>query len=215
MAPLNDVILTEVQMINAKLKWKNFVKTIPEYPLNRYFGRGIVSSASSDFNRCRQLIASIKLLRRLNCRLPVEVFTYIGELTTNEIRQLQRIPNVIVRMLQKDRTTVGEIPGPYAIKPDSILHSSFEHVLWLDSDNIVVRDPEYLFDMAHYKHSTAIFWPDFWSSSRRNAIWKILDVPCRAEDYEQESGQLLINKRLAWKALNLASYLTSDHTASK
>ncbi|CAF4277527.1 unnamed protein product, partial [Adineta steineri] len=55
-----------------------------------------------------------------------------------------------------------------------------------------------------------MFWPDFWSTPGKNPIWKILDIPCRAEDYEQESGQILINKRLAWKAVHLALYFTSD-----
>ncbi|CAF1537623.1 unnamed protein product, partial [Adineta steineri] len=57
-----------------------------------------------------------------------------------------------------------------------------------------------------------MFWPDFWSTPGKNPIWKILDIPCRAEDYEQESGQILINKRLAWKAVHLALYFTSDET---
>ncbi len=215
MTPFNEVILTEAEINHTKLKWKDFIRTLREYPSNKYSGRGIVSSASSGFNRFHRLIASIKLLRWLKCRLPVEVFMYTGELTVDEIAEFQMIPNVTVRILRKGRTLTGGIPGRFAIKPDSILHSSFEHVLWLDSDNIVVRNPEYLFDLPHYTRSTAIFWPDFWSSSRKNAIWKILDIPCRAEDYEQESGQLLINKRLAWKALNLASYFTSDHTVLK
>ncbi|CAF4118223.1 unnamed protein product, partial [Adineta steineri] len=137
---------------------------------------------------------------------------YSGELQDSEIREFQSISNVTVHILTYNITLASRKHSLYAIKLGAILQSSFEQILWLDSDNIAVRDPEYLFDLPHYTHSTAMFWPDFWSTPRKNPIWKILDIPCRAEDYEQESGQILINKRLAWKAVNLALYFTSDQT---
>jgi alpha 1,2-mannosyltransferase len=208
------VTLTETEINRTKLDWQNFILTVPNYPSNKFSGRGIVSSASSGFDR-RRLVAAIKLLRWLKCRLPVEVFMHSEELKYDEIRELQGISDVTVRILREKVALTNRTPSRFAIKPGAILQSSFEHVLWLDSDNIAVRDPEYLFDLPHYTRSTAIFWPDFWSASGKNVIWKILDVPCRAEDYEQESGQILINKRLAWKALNLAAYLISDHTILK
>ncbi|CAF1518667.1 unnamed protein product, partial [Adineta steineri] len=212
MDKFSSVVLSESEINHTKRKWRNFVLTIPDYPINKYFGKGIVSSASSGFNRYGRLIASIKLLRWLKCRLPVEIFMYRGELKVHEIREFQSIANVTVHVLTYNITLASRQHSPYAIKLGAILQSSFEHILWLDSDNIAVRDPEYLFDLPHYTRSTAMFWPDFWATPRKNPIWKILDIPCRAEDYEQESGQILINKRLAWKAINLALYFTSDQT---
>ncbi|CAF1269493.1 unnamed protein product [Adineta steineri] len=135
---------------------------------------------------------------------------YPGELKEQEIREFQIISNVTVRVLIHNVTVASTKHSPFAIKVGAIIQSSFEHVLWLDSDNIAVRDPEYLFDLSHYTHSTAIFWPDFWTAPKKNAIWKILGIPCRAEDYEQEAGQILINKRLSWRAVNLALYFMSD-----
>ncbi|CAF0802782.1 unnamed protein product [Adineta steineri] len=187
LAHVSEVTLTEAESSQAKSRWQTFVRTISAYPSNKYYGRGIVSSASSGFDRCRRLIASIKLLRWMGCRLPVEVFMYPGELRTDEIREFETVPGVTVRILKHNISQINSKTGSFAIKPASILHSSFEHVLWLDSDNIAVRDPEYLFDLPHYTRSTAMFWPDFWSTPGKNAIWKILDMPCRAGEYEQES----------------------------
>ncbi|CAF1301982.1 unnamed protein product [Adineta steineri] len=215
LAHVSEVTLTEAESSQAKLRWQTFVRTIPAYPSNKYYGKGIVSSASSGLYRCRRLIASIKLLRWMGCRLPVEVFMHPGELTADEIREFETVPGVTVRILKHNISQINSKTGSFAIKPASILHSSFEHVLWLDSDNIAVRDPEYLFDLPHYTRSTAMFWPDFWFTPGKNAIWKVLDVPCITGEYEQESGQILINKRLAWKALNLALYLNLDHTISR
>lgn len=126
--------------------------------------------------------ASIKLLRWLNCQLPVEVFIKPGELKPKEIMKFEEIPDVQVRVLTDNKIVKGGKSMRFSVKPYSIIHSSFEHVLWLDSDNIPVRNPDYLFDLPHYTHSTAIFWPDFWSTPGKNGIWKILNISCRAED---------------------------------
>lgn len=40
-------------------------------------------------------------------------------------------------------------------------------------------------------------------TTHRNPIYKVMEVPCYRER-EFETGQLLINKRLHWRALNLA-----------
>ncbi len=42
-----------------------------------------------------------------------------------------------------------------------------------------------------------------------NPIWSILDVD-PIDEFEMESGQLVINKRKAWHALNLCEYLNQD-----
>jgi len=129
MEGFNAVTLTESEINRTKIKWQKFVSTIPAYPLNMYSGRGIVSSASSGFNRCRRLIASIKLLRWLKCRLPVEVFMYPSELQDQEIREFQNISDVKVRVLTRNITLASVTHSPYAIKLGAIVQSSFEHVL--------------------------------------------------------------------------------------
>lgn len=65
----------------------------------------------------------------------------------------------------------------FQIKADAIVQSSFEEVLYLDSDNIPLRDPAYLFDSALYKgpgQPQIVFWPDL-NKDHRKRFW--LSVP--------------------------------------
>ncbi|CAF4064745.1 unnamed protein product [Adineta steineri] len=203
-------LLSNKSIVDAQLKWKSFVASIPSYPTHKYAGSGIVSSAHNGYDGCKRLVASLKILRWLNCKLPVEIFSFRGELTPYQILMLTEIPDVKSVIIDDKESLTNRGHSQYAIKLLAILKSRFEHVLWLDSDNIPARDPTYLFDLPQYKYSTAIFWPDFWFTSIDNPVWRILNIPCRIQDYEQESGQILINKKSAWKPLNMALYMTTD-----
>lgn len=44
----------------------------------------------------------------------------------------------------------------------------FDDVLMLDSDNIPVRDPAFLFDSVEFKELGAVFWPDYWKDQPEN-----------------------------------------------
>lgn len=50
----------------------------------------------------------------------------------------------------------------YLAKAAAIINSRFNEVLYLDADNSVARNPEYLFEEPMYKERGALFWPDFW-----------------------------------------------------
>lgn len=194
-------------------KWLSYITSIDEYPLGKFKGRGIVTTGASYIYA--RLYASLRLLRAHKSQLPVEIFTFAGELNEEQRTRLQQIDHVRIRLMKTNDSLRDRDISRYAIKPHAILQSSFEHVLWLDADNIPVHNPDYLFDLPHYTRSSAIFWPDFWSSSNDNPIWKILKLTCRAEDYEQESGEILINKKRSWKGLHLAKYLVGDKDIMK
>lgn len=75
------------------------------------------------------------------------------------------------------------------IKADAIIASSFEEVLYLDSDNIPLRDPTYLFDAELYAGTDkphAIFWPDITKDHREFSLRfrtfvriQLTDSPCQ------------------------------------
>jgi alpha 1,2-mannosyltransferase len=73
----------------------------------------------------------------------------------------------------------------FQVKAAAIINSRFQHVLYLDSDNIPTRDPTYLFETVEYKEKGAIFWPDFWKTAGENKIFKILEIECQ-DTWEQE-----------------------------
>ena len=51
-----------------------------------------------------------------------------------------------------------------------------------------------------------MFWVDYWKTSANNPIWHILGVQCR-DEWEQEAGQIVIDKRRHLDALLLAQYM--------
>jgi alpha 1,2-mannosyltransferase len=189
-----------------KNDWKTHISKIKKYP-NSYSGKGIVYTAGGvSYITCAWV--SISLLRRSGCNLPIEIW-HLGNEISHEIAAKFKGLDVIFRDFYENGSTV--LNG-YMLKPLAILYSSFEEVLFLDADNNCIKDPEYLFSLALYEENGCIFWPDFWHTSKTNSIWKI--VESKAYDIpEQESGQILINKKKCWNELQLTLYFNqlSEH----
>jgi hypothetical protein len=170
-----------------------------------FCGRGIVTCAGG-LKYLPSAWVLIKTLRHLGCQLPIQVW-YLGK----EERDEQWIS--LVEPLGVECVDAFEVckrhPHPnlasWESKSYAILHSPFEEVLFLDADNVPVRDPTFLFDDPHYRSTGAIFWPDGLSTPKDSERWQIFGVPYRDEP-EQESGQILIDKRRCWQALNLANW---------
>ena len=72
-----------------------------------------------------------------------------------------------------------------------------EQVLFLDSDNVLMRDPSDLFDAAQFRDTGAVLWPDYWSTSVAPQLAAVLALPrgTRLPAGSFESGQMLIHKR--------------------
>jgi alpha 1,2-mannosyltransferase len=191
---LNDDLIKKL-----KDDWKNYSLTIEAYP-NNFNDRGIVYCAGGlKYFTCAWI--SISILRSTGCSLPIEVWYYDNELSSEMIQKLKELK---VDCLDLSEKVSGVIKG-FLMKPLSILNSKFKEVLFLDADNICTADPSYLFESEEYKQNGSIFWPDYWKTSYDNPIWKIIGVDYFASQ-EQESGQLIINKSVCWKELNLAAY---------
>lgn len=185
---------------NLRNEWQSFVKheilPCPEH----FSGKGIVMCAGGlRYFTCSWV--SIHLLRYNDCRLPIEVWYKTGELNREVIDELKQL-DVVCRNI--DQYTSAPVHG-YAMKPFAIMNSSFKEVLFVDADNNCVTDPTYLFGQDNYKRTGVVFWPDFWKTEQTNPIWRIVDAE-DYEEYEQESGQILIDKERCWEALNLCWY---------
>ncbi|GAQ92625.1 hypothetical protein KFL_010750010 [Klebsormidium nitens] len=198
--------------------WKAAVAQAPEFPTGRFAGRGLVITATK-----LDLVNVPVLLRALQTEgftLPVEIW-YSGEVSSDIMGSLLAsydklaIKNVANYAsdadLQSTVTSQGE--HVFQAKPLAILYSAFEEVLFLDADNIPMADPTALFRSSQYQTTGALFWPDFWRTATENPIWSILGASPQGQ--EQESGQILVDKRRAWGALNLAFFFAKDSTFQK
>ena len=191
---------------NARAAADEFLRTIPDYPADRYNGRGIVICGGGE----RYLPGAwvlIHMLRRLGCSMPIELWLLrSSEITLRLRKRLQEMDVRCVNAAEvRQRHPVRHLGG-WEIKPYSILHSSFEQVLYLDADNVAIVEPSFLFDIQPFRRTGAVFWPDYGRLGRDRSIWRICRVPYRDEP-EFESGQILVDKRRCWRALNLAMYL--------
>ena len=221
----SDILTAE----NASARASAFLDTLPPYP-GTFSGRGIVTCAGGvRYLTCAWVL--IKILRHLGCSLPVEVW-YLGDeerypewielveplgvrcIDACEVSRNRSIPH---RRIQpaigsngngKDRQngpTPHSRPGGWESKPFAILHSAFEEVLFLDADNVPVSDPTFLFETPEYRETGTIFWPDCNHAGPDHKTWGIFGVPYR-DEWEQESGQLVIDKRRSWPALCLCDW---------
>ncbi|RLN88794.1 hypothetical protein BBJ28_00023294, partial [Nothophytophthora sp. Chile5] len=164
--------------------------------------------------------ATIRVLRDdLDCRLPIEIWFLPKE--------MQKFPAALepLRELAASDTnseiTFHEVRDPLAkefrAKVFAIYHSFFDRVLFLDADNVPVRDPSFLFDSDEFKKTGAVFWPDFWHPTStifnihsQSLLWELLDLPF-ANMFEQESGQLLVDRRRHAVPLELVHFYAFQH----
>ncbi len=186
------------------------------YPEGQFAGRGIVFCGGGDVHfPCAWV--SISMLRRLGCGLPIELW-YRGprEMTAEAIALLEPLGVTCVDAYAMARKHPFRRLDGWELKPFAIAFSSFEEVLYLDADNVAVRDPAFLFDCPAYTSERAVFWPDRYAGPGtgeewlKREIWGICRVPYRLEP-EIEAGQLLIHKRCCWFPLQLALHL-NEHS---
>ncbi|ETO84024.1 hypothetical protein F444_02033 [Phytophthora nicotianae P1976] len=160
--------------------------------------------------------ATIRALRELlGCRLPIELWF--------RPQEMKLFPEAFTQLQEWSSQNNGSItfreigePGVvgFATKVFAIYHSFFERLLFLDADNVPVRDPSFLFESPEFKESGAVFWPDFWHPGKtifniqpHSLIWELLDLPFISM-FEQESGQLLVDRRRHSAPLELVKFYT-------
>lgn len=159
--------------------------------------------------------ASIRSLRKMGSQLPVELWYNADETDTAH--------PLIVELRDNYGAFLREIRDPRAsrfyTKIYASFYSAFDRVLLLDADNFPVRDPAYLFSTKAFNDTGAIFWPDFWCANRtifninqNSFVWELLGVDY-VDMFEQESGQVLIDRRRHERAMHaLLHYgLTEPH----
>ncbi|GAA5961179.1 hypothetical protein JCM3765_001254 [Sporobolomyces pararoseus] len=158
--------------------------------------RGLVFTAGNG-DTLNRLLVSLKVLRHHGCQLPVEIFGFKNEIESVQTKTIKQdidlVGNVTWRPL--DISRAERAWKQFQIKGEAIASSSFSEMLYLDSDNIVVVDPTFLFDSSVYKEHGIVLWPDFNRDAAANPVWRLLDRPCDPLHWQIETGQILIDKR--------------------
>lgn len=159
-------------------------------------------------------------LRRLDFDIPIEVFYRDGELNDDEIREMTNIsPERIT--FRKVQTRVENFrdrwgnPKGWGTKVLSIIESRYEENLWIDCDNVPIRNCMDLFSDPEYLKKGSLFWRDVYSIDRADqyhsgsAMWQVFNVPFN-DGEPIESGQFLVNKKQVWQQLSMMLYFTHN-----
>jgi len=152
---------------------------------------------------------NVNLIRHFGCTLPIQLW-YLGDGECDPYmkRLLQPLGVECVDARQVETENPCRILCGWELKPFATLHSPFAEVLFLDADNGVVRNIEYLFDTPQYREHGAIFWPDYACWTLKSDVWRIFGMDDMIERAESESafesGQYLIDKGRCWRELRMA-----------
>ncbi|OWZ16617.1 hypothetical protein PHMEG_0009576 [Phytophthora megakarya] len=158
--------------------------------------------------------ATVRLLRGYGCKLPVEMWFLESEMGTVPLDYSR-----ILQSLVKDYGPVtmkgisDDLVVGFTSKVYALAHSELDQILFLDADNVPVKDPTYLFDTPEFLNTGSMFWPDFWTPANtifnikaESLVWELVGTPF-VDMFEQESGQLLIDRRRTAVALHVAQFL--------
>ncbi len=199
---LNPFDQNSVTVLNAPAAAAAFLQRMPAYPA-WHSGRGIVIGAGGALYFTNAYLCA-RMLRWHGCKLPIQ-FWHLGPEEMDET-MIGLAREIGVECVDGERIAVQRKLNPlggWELKAAAILYCSFEEVLLLDADNVPLRDPEFLFDTSEFRRDGAIFWPDHRVLDATRPIWKFCGLTPRSER-EFESGQILVDKKRCWEALQLA-----------
>lgn len=179
-------------------------------PSAAFSGQGLVICAGGPRIFTNAYVLVHVLRRHLGCRLPIEVWHFgPGELSPRMADILRELEAQPVDASTAMRQQPPQLSNPWQLKPYAIKWSQFREVLYLDADQVPVRDPTELFGWSQYQEKGAVFWPDIIDLLADNPIWKICNLPPR-RTISIESGQLLFDKARHWASLDLALALNEE-----
>ena len=116
----------------------------------------------------------IRMLRKLGSRFRFSCGTWRARIGRGD-EALARAYNVefvnaeVVRQKHSIRILRG-----WELKAFALLHCRFREVLLLDSDNVPVANPEFLFETSQFKRTGAVFWPDVRFNNPRHVFGESL-----------------------------------------
>jgi alpha 1,2-mannosyltransferase len=168
----------------------------PKLPFSKG-ATGIVTTANAQYMPV--FLVSLRMLRRTGCNLPMEVFIddwskYDSKVCDTVLPSLNA--RCVVMSNIYDTVRFAKQPDHYQYKIFAILFSSFQHVLFLDSDAFPAYDPTILFSTPPYTTHGLVTWPDFWAQTISSHFYHIAAIPevLPMARLSTESGQLLLNK---------------------
>lgn len=221
--PVNHIDISDEEVNSLKGSHAQFRGSLEDFHVEEevkklYSGTGIVTVAGGEF--FGPSIVGIRMLRQTGSTLPIEVF--LADWSEYEPKICEQVyPALNARCIVVTDYVLPDVPEQrvpdlpsithFQLKALALLLSSFEQILYLDSDSIPLVDPQSeLFSRPPYTHFGFIGWPDFWLGTESPIFYTIAgkggDFPTDLPRTSSETGQLLVDKRRHLRTLLLATY---------
>jgi len=165
-----DALLSPLQQRAARDRIDTFLNSAPYYPGHElYTSHPAIVSTGGGF-QLNLFYANAKLLRHYGCTLPIEIWSsYEGDGVPSPAMTdlFQRINVTLHNLDLVVPHNAALLPGmrlqglrgkPYLLKHMAILSATCTECIFLDMDNIAVRDVAYLFETEQYKQSGMLLW---------------------------------------------------------
>lgn len=201
-----------------RAEWQDFVKNgmVPYSRVQSKFkGKGMVVVAGN-YDSMMRVRVMFRQLTRLKSTIMVEIHYWgdeIDEATMKEIKEIY--PRVTFNDLEGAHNLIRITRKPFKIpnfqfKTGALLNSHFAEPMLVDADNVPYIQPELLFVSQAYEEYGTVFWPDIARTRPSSPAWAITNTPCKMDEYEVESGQLMVDKRRFWYHLQLTHWMLND-----
>lgn len=173
-----EIPLSTIEELRAK--HKAFVNDLPRHKPMHGFKKGTSGVVMIGGGRYSWLTyLSLLALRDTGCTLPVEVIIPNYSDYENEMEFCYNIlPHhnakcVIVLEVLGPQVMMKHSFRSYQYKGLALLVSSFQNVLMLDSDNLMIQNPEAVFKSDLFKKYGLITWPDYWKRTISPEFYKV------------------------------------------
>lgn len=168
---LSKAFVSEDVIEELKSKHDSFIRLFPYSSFSKTYlknTKGIVMVGGGRFSWLSYL--SIRNLRITGLDLPVEVMLPKFEDFEKEIHfctivlpkvnaRCMIMPQILGLSVMRDWSSKL---SSYQLKSLALMTSLFQHVLLLDSDNVLISNPDSVFNSELYKENGMITWPDYW-----------------------------------------------------
>lgn len=204
-----------------------FARRSHPYP-GGFEGCGIVScvSAKPGFSSGKNLAQGYfpggwvlaKELRRLGCTLPI-TFCNLGpsewDPRLTEMVKPLGVDVIDLREWEKRPGNQFLCLNGWESKLAAVLACPYESALYLDADNVPIKDPSFLFGDKRFLESGAVLWPDLPPYDRAEwlpaTVWASVGMGHDSSIKAAESGQYLVSKSKCWHELMVCKWL-NEHS---
>jgi alpha 1,2-mannosyltransferase len=215
-----QTLRSEEEITTRRQDWHRFLQNdlIPwDTVSSRFNGRGLVILAGNQVS-LKRVGVILRLLTGLQSTIEIEIHHWgPEEINEDQKAGLERLwPGRLYFNDLSDasrnifQTNHDQFYVNYQMKSAAILNSRFMEPFMLDSDNTPWLRPETLYDSETYREYGTVFWPDLARTRPQNPMWAITSTTCRMDEWEQESGQVIIDKRRYWYHMQLAAWFNAQ-----